>query len=209
MDILNRYLIQHKTICIPGLGSIYVEETPAQADFINKQLLPPSLHYRFDKYFDSPDKEFFSYVALQKQMADYEAIKWYNEWAYDLRNKLRNNEEIHWNGVGILKKDISGEMVFEPSPVQLNFLQPVPAKRIIHKNAQHAILVGDKETTNVAMNEFLHEEEAETVYVEKESWWIYALIIATVAMLLIFFHFYRNGFSSESLYNQQEIGIIK
>ncbi|WP_315816313.1 hypothetical protein [Paraflavitalea speifideaquila] len=57
-EALTSYLIQHKSISIPGLGTVYIERIPAQTDFINKQILPPSYHFRFDKYFDAPDKEF-------------------------------------------------------------------------------------------------------------------------------------------------------
>ncbi len=36
--------------------------------------------------------------------ADYEVIKWYNEWAYELRNRIREGEAVDWENVGVLKK---------------------------------------------------------------------------------------------------------
>ena len=75
---LNSYLYQHKSISIPGLGTIYMESLPASIDSSSKNILPPLYYFRFDKYFDAPDKEFFSYLASEKNMADYEAIRWYN-----------------------------------------------------------------------------------------------------------------------------------
>ena len=201
---LNSYLIQHKSISIPGLGTIYVERTPAQSDFVNKQILPPSYHYRFDRYFDAPDKDFFTYLASQKEIADYEAIRWYNEWAYDLRNQIRTKQEVLWDGVGILKTDVTGEVVFEPHQSIVSYLQPVPAERVIRSNAEHTMLVGDRERTNTEMTDYLKEE---TVYVEKESWWIYALIIAAIALIVIFFHYYKTGVNSDSIFNQQKIDV--
>src|SRR5690606_17787775 len=100
-DILNSYLVQHKSISIPGMGTIYVEDVPARSDFVNRQLLPPFSIYRFDKYFDAPDREFFAYLALHKQMADYEAIRWYNEFAYNLRAQIRNGGQAVWDGIGV------------------------------------------------------------------------------------------------------------
>src|SRR5918993_3657070 len=123
---LNSYLVQHKSLSIPGLGTIYVERIPAQSDFINRQIIAPSYHYRFDRYFDAPDKDFFTYLAAQKEIADYEAIRWYNEWAYELRNKIRTQEEVKWDNVGILKTDITGEVIFEPQQNIISFLKPVP-----------------------------------------------------------------------------------
>ena len=203
---LNSYLVQHKSLSIPGLGTIYVERKPAQSDFVNKQIIPPSYHYRFDRYFDAPDKDFFTYLAAQKEIADYEAIRWYNEWAYELRNKIRTEQEVKWENVGVLRTDVSGEVVFEAKQNLISFLDPVPAERVIRSNAQHTMLVGDREVTNKAMTDYLNEE---TVYVEKESWWIYALILATVAVVVIFFHFFQRGIHSGSVNNQQTISTSK
>jgi hypothetical protein len=209
-EALTSYLLQHKSISIPGLGTVYIERIPAQTDFVNKQILPPSYHFRFDKYFDAPDKEFFTYLAQQKDIADYEAIKWYNEWAYELRNKLRTDEMVEWKGVGALRKDISGEIVFEAAGAIPSSQKPAPATRVIHGNTQHTMLVGDQQVTR----EITQEETTTTNYpeypeeteVEKSSWWIYALIIAAIALSIIFFQFYKNGFSTSGTGNQQRIG---
>ena len=203
---LNSYLVQHKSLSIPGLGTIYVERKPAQTDFVNKQIIPASYHYRFDRYFDAPDKDFFTYLAAQREIADYEAIRWYNEWAYELRNKIRTQHEVKWDKVGTLRTDVSGEIVFEAQPNLVGFLDPVPAERVIRSNAQHTMIVGDREVTNKAMTDYLKEE---TVFVEKESWWIYALILAAAAIVAIFFHFFQHGFHSGSVNNQQTITVPK
>jgi hypothetical protein len=187
--ILNSYLIQHKSICIPGLGTIYLERIPAINDFSNRQMLPPSYKYRFDKYFDAPDKEFFSFLASNQNMAEYEAIKMYNEFAYDLRDRIRKEERFEWPQVGMLMRDATGEIQFKSEMIQPGFVQPVAAIRVIRQDARHAILVGDQELTTDHMTELLSEE----VHVEKESWWIYALIIFAVAVVIIFFYLYQHG----------------
>jgi hypothetical protein len=68
------------------------------------------------------------------------------------------------------------------------------------------MIVGDREVTNKAMTDYLKEE---TVFVEKESWWIYALILAAAAIVAIFFHFSQHGFHSGSVNNQQTITVPK
>ena len=203
MEELNSYLLQHKSISIPGLGTIYVERIPAQSDFVNKQLLPPAYHYRFDKYFDAPDKDFFTYLASKKEVADYEAIRMYNDWAYNFRNKISLDHPAEWRGVGKLSKDVYGEVVFEPASTLNSFLSAIPAERVIRSNSRHKMLVGDKELSNVEMSDYLQEE----THVEKESWWIYALIICALALVIIFFHFYRNNMSVSSFGNQQTLPI--
>ena len=185
--LIRTYLLQKSSVSIPGLGTIYVERSPARSDFINRQLLPPSYHFRFDKYFDAPGKDFFTFLASRKNIEDYEAIKIYNEWALTLRNSIGTDQSSALEGIGVLKRDQSGEVVFEPETPPQIFNISVPAQRIVRTDARHTMLVGDREVSNVEMNDYLHDE----VHKEKTSWWIYALIIAAISLTAILFHFFR------------------
>lgn len=208
-EALTSYLLQHKSISIPGLGTVYIERIPAQTDFVNKQILPPSYHFRFDKYFDAPDKEFFTYLAQQKDMADYEAIKWYNEWAYDLRNRLRTDEVVEWKGVGSLRKDASGEIVFDAAGAIASPQQPAHAVRVIHSHTQHTMLVGDREVTREIMPAETSDSYEEEAPAHDRTWWIYALILTAIALSAIFFYYYKNGFSIHATGSQQQIDTIR
>lgn len=189
VHLIRTYLLQNKSISIPGLGTIYVERIPAQSDFVNRQLLPPSYHFRFDKYFDAPGKDFFTYLAARKNIEDFEAIKLYSEWALELRNNIGTEQTATLEGVGILKRDVSGEVVFEAITPPQTFSIAVPAERIIRTNARHTMLVGDKEISNVEMSGYYQDE----VHKERASWWIYALILTAAAITAIFFHYFKTG----------------
>jgi|SRR5579859_2380180 len=191
-QVLNAYLFQHRSISIPGLGTIYLETLPANVDVADRTILPPVYHFRFDKYFDAPDRDFFSYVAAQRNILDYEAIKWYNEFAFELRNRIRTEPEVSWDGVGVLKKDESGNILFESVQDNGIFMAPTPALRVNRQHAQHTILVGDQERTNVEMNEWLHEEIDER---RKKPWWVIALILGILALAVLAWHFISNGWS--------------
>lgn len=203
-DVLNSYLLLHKSINIPGLGTIYIERLPARTDFVNKHVLPPSFRFRFDKYFDSPDKQFFAYLANQKNMQDYEAIKWYNEFAYDLRAKIRTEDKAEWDGIGVFKKDISGEIIFEEKDNILEqVLFPAKAEKVIQKKQPLTLTVGNKEVTSYDMSELLLPDEPK----KKISWWVYAAIIAALAAGLATYHFYKHGFNLPALGNQQAVSV--
>jgi hypothetical protein len=199
VQLVRTYLLQNKSISIPGLGTIYVERIPAQSDFVNHQLLPPSYHFRFDKYFDAPGKEFFTWLAAKKNIEDFEAIRLFNEWSLQLRNSIGMEDSSILEGVGVLRRDASGDIIFEASPLPQTFHVPVPAQRIIRTNTKHNMLVGDKEVSNIEMSGYLHE-----VHKEKASWWIYALIIAAAALTAIFFHYFKTG-NTSPFGNQQTI----
>jgi len=224
-NVLVSYLLQHKSISIPGLGSMYIERIPAQTDFVNRRILPPDYHFRFDKYFDAPDKDFFTYLAKQQNIADYEAIKWYNEWAYELRSKLREGQIVEWTGIGTLKKDISGEIIFESAGRIPSLQEPTPANRVIHTHTQHTMLVGDQEVTRkisnaeantntqtVSDNNVTSGDEQVPDYPpypeeppKKRGWWIFALVIAALALTVIFMRVYKNGLTTSAAGNQQRI----
>jgi len=190
-QVLNAYLFQHRSISIPGLGTIYLETLPAQVDVAERTMLPPVYRFRFDKYFDAPDAAFFAYVAAQRNILDYEAIRWYNEFSFDLRNRIRNEDQVSWEGVGILRKDGNGGVLFEPVPHPLHFLQPTPAIRVNHQDAQHTLLVGDRERTNVEMNEWLQEASGR----RKLTWWMIAVILGILSLAFLGWYFYQHGWS--------------
>jgi hypothetical protein len=193
-DVLNAYLLQHKSINIPEVGSIYIQNKAAITDFVNKQLFPASYSYRFDRYYDIPEPGFYEYIAMKKGVSEQEAIEWYNNYAADIRLRIKNDGYYSWEGIGVFKNDSSGDLIFEEHQKLLPVLAPVPAKRIIRKDARHAILVGDKEKTNVQMSEILHEPvEVQQPVVRRDRWWIYALVIFLVAVIMILFYYYNNG----------------
>jgi hypothetical protein len=203
-QVLNAYLFQHRSISIPGLGTIYLETFSASVDVADRTILPPLYQFRFDKYFDSPDREFFAYIASQRNVLDYEAIRWYNEFSQDLRHRIRTEEMVEWDGVGTLKKGEGGNIVFEPAPATGLFMTPAPAVRVNRQNAQHTLLVGDQERTNVEMNEWLMDEEAAGR--RKRSWWIAALVLALLALAALGWHFYANGWT---IGNQNSLIILR
>ncbi|MEJ7739092.1 MAG: hypothetical protein WKF97_16830 [Chitinophagaceae bacterium] len=204
IDILNSYLVQHKSINIPGLGTIYIQKLPAQTDFVNKKIYPPQYSFTFDKYFDAPAKDFFTYLAMKKSIPDYEAIQLYNDFSQHLRSKIKMEDSAEWNDVGVFKKDKSGEIVLEPICADMSLYHPVYAERIVRSNAAHAILVGDKESTNVRMTEFLNEAN-EKVPVKRDYWWINALTLFAIALTMLIIHFIKYGFTSHSLGNRQSV----
>lgn len=186
---LDSYLHQYNSISIPGIGTIYIERTPARTDFTNKQILPPGYHYRFDRFVDTPDKQFFAFIARIRDVADYEAIRLYNEWAQEMSLLLRTGSPVHWKGVGELRKNDLGDIEFTPEGPIPGYLSPVPANRIIRYNATHTMLVGDREVTNLQMCGYLHEGVKKRP--ANNQWIVYILAIVVIVGLIVFFALYN------------------
>jgi hypothetical protein len=113
---------------------------------------------------------------------------------------------VEWEGVGSLKKDPEGNVHFESSIGNPLFLLPVPALRVIHPDARHTLLVGDTERTNFEMNQWLQEEESEG---KKDRWWVYALILGVVSLLILLIHFSSRHWNVEGVGNQQILRVEK
>ena len=64
------------------------------------------------------------------------------------------------------------------------------------------MLVGDRETTTLAMSEMLTEETS-----TKRRWWIFALVVALIAAAILIYRFTKDGFNPEATGNSQHVGI--
>ena len=205
-DVLTSYLIQHNSISIPGLGTIYMEKNAASVDARTQQMAPPQYYYRFDKYFDSPDRKFFSYLATQQGVADFEAMRTYNEFAQQLRERIQQEDMVNWEGVGQLARDQEGNIVFESLLINPSFVMPVSSRKVIHPDAKHLLLVGDRQRTTTEMNDWLRQGKASSW---KSSWWLYALLAAILSIMVLLFHFAYNGWQLDAAGNQQKLQVDK
>ena len=203
--ILNKYLFLHKSVPVPGLGTICLESQPAKLDTSTRSILPPLFRFRFDKFFDSPDKNLFSYLSSQQNISDYEALRQYNDFAYSLKDRLNYFREASWEGLGMLKKDESGDIHFESSLANPFFLLPVPAEKVVRANAKHMLLVGDRERSNREMSDWFAEEPVHG----NRLWWLVAILGGVIAAIVITIHFSSHGWKVESSGNQQVIQVKK
>jgi hypothetical protein len=100
---------------------------------------------------------------------------------------------VLWEGVGMLKKDGTGNVLLESAPAPAFSLQPVPAMKVKHQDAIHTLLVGDRERTSGEMNVWLQEEPVSR---KRLSWWVVALGLLVIALAILAWHFYTHGFST-------------
>ncbi len=174
-SIIASSFFQKKSCRLPGIGTLELVTTPAEYDFGNRQIKAPQQKIIFIPSV-LPDNVFNEFSAISQLM----------------KEKLGRNEAVEVTGVGTFSKQDS-EILFEPVTVNSNLFQPVTAERVVHKDAEHSILVGDKETTNVEMTEYYSEEEA-----AKDKWWIWALMLGIAGIVAISFYIWKHGFNNLS-----------
>ena len=190
--------MQRKECSLPGIGHFKMAARPARLDVASKEIFPPFDEILFDEEEVHLRKDLVSYVSTQQNVKEDDAAETINNWCLDALRLLDAGESIYLQSLGSLKKNETGSIFFHNSHEHLLY-DILPAERVIHKDEQHAVLVGDKETTTSAMNEFYNSD----VVVKKRAWWkIWAIVLFAVCLLILIIHFSIHGFSTQAIGNQ-------
>jgi hypothetical protein len=107
-----------------------------------------------------------------------EAYEAYNQYTRLLKENIANSGSFEWTPLGTFEKQTSGYafMATESN----NAFNTLPIEKVIRGGVAHQMVVGDTETTTIAMEAFLNEEEDES-----GKWWVAPLLIALAAITLI------------------------
>jgi hypothetical protein len=187
-QLLYKYLVLNQHLSIPGVGSFDLVQLPARLDFINRSIQAPEPIIKFTNQTAIADKKFYAFVSNETNITDVDAIKQLHEFAYKLKNDVLTSHEVTMPGMGVLKKEPGGHLSFEAAPVLHDYFPSAVAERVIHQNAEHTILVGEDEFSNVEMEELL-EEQAK---IKKDYWWVYALALGIIGVGAIAYYFMNN-----------------
>jgi hypothetical protein len=199
-ELITSFIIQAKECKLPGIGKFRVITTPAETDIINHRITPPVVEFLFTGKEDKVSDELVKYVAEKKDISTAAALTEVKDWCSQAAVKLGNDEEILFPSLGALKKGGSGNIYFH-GEAPLSFFGPVVAERVIHKNAEHTMIVGDHETTSTAMNRLLSETGEE----KKSHWKLMALILFCIGVIVLFLYLYQHSFSSSAIGNQEKV----
>jgi len=188
--LIASYLFQNKTCPLPGLGTLTVAAGKAQSDFLNTAIKAPVTVVIFTTK-ENDASILLDYIAAKTNRTVFQAIETLGVFCNNLKAAVVANNAAPLNGVGIFSADASGNINFKPDELPAFFLQPVKAERVIHPQAEHTILVGDKETTNTLMTEYFNEEP-----VQKYRWWIWAIVLGVIGLLTVLFYISNTNLSS-------------
>lgn len=180
---LASYLFQNKTCPLPGLGTLLVHGSGAEVDFTNKSIAAPKPFIDFVS--DETDTTgLLDYLAASTQSSKNEVTESLEYFCDNLKKEIADQSKVKLEHIGDFFLDRSGKIGFKQEELPGSFLQPVYAERVIHPDAEHQILVGDKETTNTRMTELLSPKSAII-----DRWWIWAIVLAAIGLLLLLIYF--------------------
>lgn len=197
---LYEYLILHKQLNVPGIGTFLVERKPAETEFTHKQINPSAYSIILQQGNAAPSKRFFNWLSGQLNLSYHEAIVQFNGFAIDLKNHVLSGNKIIWDDIGMLSKGMAGEIRFESALKDYRFESRVSAIRVIREKAVHSVRVGEEEKTSAEMSEWLNPAE-----VGKSYWWAPALIVAILLIIVAGIYFSQMGWKPSSAANQQKL----
>jgi hypothetical protein len=177
------YLFQHKTCPLPGLGTLSIISSAAESDFTNKTFSAPKPVVHFEQTETDTDG-LLNYLSATTGADKYEATEALSHFCDNLKKKMAGQPDVQLNSIGSFFVDASDTINFKHEELPAVFMQPVFAERVIHPDAEHQILVGDKETTNTVMTEFLAPKSA-----TKDRWWIWAILLGVIGIAAIVIYF--------------------
>ena len=177
------YLFQNKSCPLPGLGTLSVFITGAKSDFTNKMITPPTPVIQFVTN-ETDANGLLDYLSATTGASKYEVTEALDHFCDTIKKELTDYSTVKINYIGTLIVDASGKINFKQEALPATFLQPVFAERVIHPDAEHQILVGDKETTNTVMTDFFSETPE-----VKNRWWIWAIILGVIGLLTLIIYF--------------------
>jgi nucleoid DNA-binding protein len=182
------YLFQLNRISLPGLGSFSVTKSPAMPDFVNRQIMAPVVSTSYSEKVDEDAADaFMQYVSKKEGISNQQADDMYRVWCGSVQQQLQEGGHVLLPGIGTLQQQ-NGMVVFEQEQLPKVFFPAVHAERVIHPEAEHNILVGDKETTNVEMTDYFAAEP-----VKKDRWWIWALVLGLLGSGIILYQVLQYG----------------
>jgi len=201
-SLITSYLLQAGKCALPDIGIFKIAHKPAEIDTPNKQILPPVEEITFNEQAIFLSPGLINYIALKKNIPSGDAENLLNNFCKEWKEKIEDGETLCFESVGCLQKNESGVISFrkEEGPA---YFKPVSAKRILHENIEHTVLVGDKETTSTVMNEYYKEN----IPVAKKRWAVGAIILGIISLVILCYSFYNHKISVSEIGNRSHLNI--
>lgn len=187
---LTRYLLQYKTVGIPHVGTLRLAQEPAQLNVADKLIHPPvfSLELVEDEPVCGHQLQFLKAASGK---TDDESLQDLQSFGRHFRQKMEAGG-FDWDGLGTITAGVKS------FPVKTTALDAVPAQKVLRNDADHAVLVGDRQTTSSQLAEERRGEETKTKRsgLITAAWVLFVLAVLFIAFWLFFKKFNTNAAGS-------------
>jgi hypothetical protein len=189
--LLYRYFSLSGNVSIPGLGALTQTRIAAVNDFIGRRMMPPSKAVKFNPGNDETTPEQANYIARLSGKNNETVVSGLKKLGEELRSRLQVERKVEWMDVGIFSISDEGEIGFVPKTNSTDFFSPVEYVHVLRDNAEHAIVVGEGESTNTEMEVFFEDQRANA---DANKWQKAAIMLVILTALLLLMRFMTGSF---------------
>lgn len=183
---LYQYLLLHRELQLPGIGTFLLERQPAEIDIANRGIVAPSYHIALHHGSVTGSRRLYQWLASAINGSESDAVVRFNDFVFGIKKSIQEGNRIEWNGLGVLSRGLAGEIRFEPAS-QRTHGASIPAVKVLRENAEHLVRVGEQEKTAGAIVN-VYQPETEVPRKANRSWiLIVLLIIAAVSFIGYYF----------------------
>jgi hypothetical protein len=182
LNSLYKYFILHDHVGVPGIGNFTIERS--SAEIIGNTIEPAKPVILFSPGSALTDKQFYQFLSLETGLSEVDSVRKFQDFAYQLRKDIQSNPFVTLKGFGTLKRNATGNISFEPAVTIDKYFSSLTALPLEKKEEEPS-------------QEYITEENGIEVYTEdevitKDRWWIWALILAVLALGVVGY-FYMQG----------------
>lgn len=187
--LLYQYLIENTSLCLPGIGTLELVEIPAQLDIAEKKIVAPQRIVQLSAGGTNPDNKHsvMRFICRRLHINEEQAWNLFQDFSNSIQSNLAIDGIAHWENLGCFQKDESRNIQFVQTVPWSEYLSPVFAERVIRHDVEHNMTVGNRETTNIAMQQYYNETET----LPKDYWWVWAIIIFISSVIAVFIKYYN------------------
>ncbi len=182
-SFLYNYLVLHKKLYLPGIGSFSVDYSPARLDFVSKVIYPLQPVINFNDEETEEDRAVIQHLSNSMHTSELEAATALQQFTQNVNSQLNHNGSVSLPGLGLLSKNEDGYKFDAKNPVT-DLLPELVAERVVRKNAAHFVRVGEDEKTSEQMHHYMQEEVVVT-----KKWWIPAAILGVIGIAALIFYY--------------------
>jgi hypothetical protein len=179
LNALYKYLILNDNVSIPGVGSFHIKRSAAAFDQASGIFHPPACEIKFEQGTALTDTKFYHFLSGEKGITEVDAVRKFQDFAYQLRKDIQTHPFVELSNMGVLKRNGLGDVVFESSVSTKKYFPSIAPEEI--GNEQEETVIAEQETTG---------EEA---VVAKDRWWIWATVLALLALAAIGYYYMQDG----------------
>jgi hypothetical protein len=142
LALLTKYLVQYKRVSIPHIGTFEIVQQSPQLLIADKTISGPVFITRY-VHNDRVTEHQVRFIASCEKTAKETLQEELSLFGKNLKSRIEQSP-FRWNGFGTLRYAASG-LVFDPQNIEFDSLKYVPARKVVRDNAQHTVLVGDRQ----------------------------------------------------------------